>query len=219
LANHLAAVGQVRWGGMQGTGKITYASGDPTAYDATLSNLGADRFRLDAQTKKGPTSIRIHRFVGKIQGSDGAISVIPSTTAALGLFPFELPRFANSPGLASSLIDQGLVALGGTELHRITLELGSLGRNPVTKSIDTIVTDLYFDPTSHLLIKSVSSVLIAGSRPVKLLSVVTYGDYRMAAGSMVPFRYTETLEGQPYRTLQLSNVQLNPELNTTYFEF
>jgi hypothetical protein len=143
--NHLAAVG-TGWVGMQGTGTITYST-DTNAYAATLSNLGGDRFRLDAQTKNGGTSIRIHGLLGKIQGSDGKMEAIPADTAAVELFPFELPRVANFPGSSGSLVDHGLVNIGGTQLHRLTFETASIGRNPLTNSPQTAATDLYFDPT------------------------------------------------------------------------
>ncbi len=218
LANDLAAVGTSPWGGMQGTGTITIAQ-DPTPYSATLSNLGGDCYRLDAQLTKGAMSIRIHHRMGKIQDSDGTVSVLPPETASLELFPFALLRAPHFPSASASLLDHGLVSVGGAELHRITFEFAGIGRNPATKSTQTNAIDLYFDPTSHLLIKSATSIHLVGGRQTTFLSVVTYGDYRRVATSMVPFRYTETLQGQQYRTLQLSSVQLNPALSPTYFEF
>jgi hypothetical protein len=219
LASHRTAVGSNPWIGMQGTGTITYATQDSPAYDATLSNLSADRFRLDAQTTKGETSIRINGTVGKIQGSDGKISIIPSDTASLKLFAFELPRALDFSGPKVSLLDRGIVSVGDTRLHRITFEFPSSIRNPVDKLQQTNVIDLYLDPESHLLIKSASLILLADSRPTRFLSVVTYSDYRKVGASLIPFRYSETLEGQQCRTLQLSDVQLNPTLNSTYFDF
>jgi hypothetical protein len=215
---HLGAVGNA-WTGMQGKGKITYGPTDATAYDATLSNLGGDKFRLDAQTKHGAMSIRIHGGVGKIKSGDGIFSSMPFDTAMAGIFPFERARLTNFPGPSGSLIDCGVTTIGGTELHRITLEVATLGRNPVTKSREAIATDLYFDPTSHLLVKSSTASAIADGRNVKFLFVVTYSDYRKVGNSMVPFRYTETMNGEPYWTLQLSDVQMNSEVPSTFFEF
>ena len=92
--------------------------------------------------------------------------------------------------------------------------------NGQVQSLNSAVTaDFYFDPTSHLLIKSVCPVLMGAGHPVTFLSVVTYSDYRKVGTAMIPFRYTETLNGQLYRTLQLSGVQLSPDLTSQYFQF
>lgn len=219
ITEHLAIVGSAPWLGMQGTGQIVYGTKDPTAYSATLSVLGNDRFRLDAQTNKGEMSLRIQGPVGKIQGGGGPSETIPPETAAAGIFPFGLVRTLHFPGRETSLIDHGLTTVGGIQLHRISVETPSIGRDPVTKSRRTIAIDLYFDPTSHLLVKSASSSFVAVGHSAKFLRVVTYGDYRKVGTAMVPFRYTESMDGQQYWALQLSDVQLNPALDTTYFQF
>ncbi len=219
VTEHLATVGSTPWLGMQGTGQIVYGSKDPTAYSATLSTMGSDQFRLDAQTNKGEMSLRIHGPVGKIQGTGGPAEIIPPETAAAGIFPFGLVRTVHFPGRQTSLMDHGLTAVDGVQLHRITVESPSFGRDPVTKSRRTIAIDLYFDPATHLLAKSASSSFISVGHSAKFLRVVTYSDYRKVGTSMVPFRYDESMDGQQYWALQLSNVQLNPVFDATYFQF
>jgi hypothetical protein len=219
ITEHLATVGSAPWLGMQGTGQIVYGAKDPTAYSATLSILGNDRFRLDSQTNKGEMSLRIHGQVGKIQGTGGPAETIPPEAAAAGIFPFGLVRTLHFPGPETSLIDHGLTTVGGVQLHRITAETPSIGRDPVTKSRRTVAIDLYFDPASHLLAKSASSSFIAVGHSAKFLRVVTYSDYRKVGTAMVPFRYTESMDGQQYWALQLSDAQLNPALDAAYFRF
>ena len=218
ITSHLAAVGVGPWLGMRATGKISFGP-DPTTYDATLTNLGRDRFRLDAGTKKGPMSVRFLHSSGKSRGGNDATSVLPSETALTGLFPFELLRIASLPKDSTSVLDHGLVSLNGTTLHRITLEMPSIGRNPLTKTQQTVAVDFYLDPISHLLVKTVAfSAQMQGQR-AKLLDEVTYADYRQVGTAMIPFRITETLQGEQSMSLQLSDVQLNPTLDATYFEF
>jgi hypothetical protein len=219
LANHLAVVGGQQWAGMQGTGTIIYGALDPTSYAATLSNMGSDSFRLDAQTKTGSTSIRIRRQLGGVQGSDGKVSFFRPGTAMIGLFPFELTRTVPIAATTTSLIDDGLVSIGGAELHRITMAYPSHFQQTGGKPCQVVAIDFYFDPTSHLLIKSSASVAVNEAPFVRFLMVVTYGDYRKVGTSMIPFRYNETMDGQQYRQLQLSTVQLNPALTSAYFEF
>jgi len=218
LTNHLKAIGLSPWTGMQGTGEISFGK-DVTSYSATLSNLGDDRFRLDATTKHGAMSIRVHGRAGKVQNGDGPILPIVPDAAALTLFPFELLRSTGFPRNQDSLIDHGLVTVGNVQLHRITLERQTFGRNPVTKSPETVVIDFYFDPNTHLLTKSVILTRITEGRAATFVFVVNYGDYHQVGGSLIPYLYTETMEGEPYWKLQLSNVQLNPSIPSTYFEF
>ncbi len=221
FAAHLAAVGGGSWTGLQGVGKITYAGDSSTPYDATLSNLHSNDFRLDAGTASGQTSLRIHDFFGKSQASDGTISVLPPETALSGLFPFEIARIDMTSARASqiSLLDHGITAIGSASLHRITVETPSLGHNPKTGTPQTHVLDLYFDPATHLLVKSVAYDSLSDTRKVNFLFVVTYGDYRSVGNALVPFQYVETMEGAPYWTLQLSTVTLTPTLTSKDFEF
>jgi hypothetical protein len=219
ITEHLATVGSVLWLGMQGTGQIVYGSKNATAYSATLSMMGSNQFRLDAQTNNGEMSLRIHGPVGKVQGGGGPAGIIPPETAAVGIFPFGLVRTMHFPGPETSLIDHGITAVNGVQLHRITVEIPPIGLNPATNSKRMIAIDLYFDPASHLLVKSASSNFIALGHSPKFLRVVTYSDYRTVGAAMVPFRYSESMDGQQYWVLQLSDVQLNPTLDTTYFQF
>ena len=69
------------------------------------------------------------------------------------------------------------------------------------------------------LAKSASSSFIAVGHSAKFLRVVTYSDYRKVGTAMVPFRYDESMDGQQYWVVQLSDVQLNPVLDATYFQF
>ncbi len=221
IAAHQAAVGGGPWIGMQGVGKIVYAGNSATPYDATLSNLRSDEFRLDAGTSSGQTSLRIHRLIGKTQASDGTMAALPPETSLSGLFPFEIARMDMSSAAAShiSLLDHGIAAIGNSSFHRITVESPSLGHNPRTGAQQTHVVDLYFDPATHLLVKSVAYDSLSNSRKVNFLFVVTYGDYRSVGNALVPFRFAETMEGDPYWTLQLSTVTLTPTLTSKDFEF
>ena len=217
LAAHQKAVGDFPWVGMQGTGQITFAQ-DTHSSGVVLTNLGTAAFRLDIAAPQGLQSTRIYQSVGKVQEADGKVVAIPSSTASLGIFPFEALRSVPFPNLAT-LQEQGFLPVGNTTLHRITYEYPAIGLNPFTKSQNTNAIDFYFDPITHLLVKSACQILLPGARQVEFTSVVTYSDYRLVGASQVPFRYVETLNGELYRTLQLTSVQLSPGLSSTYFQF
>lgn len=215
---HFAAIGAVPWTGMQGTGQITYTS-DQTPYSATLTIVGNTGFRLDAVTQRGQASTRINGNVGAIQLADGSQNVILPDTAASGIFQFQLPRLAKFPGPQSSLLDQGMVVVDGQTLHRLTFQFSAVAATAVASKPWIIATDLYFHPTTHLLVKSVNTIRINGARNQDFIREITYGDYRQVGSSLVPFRYSQMLSGQKQWTLQLSDVQLNPTVQNNYFEF
>jgi hypothetical protein len=218
LKAHGAAVGAGSWTGMQATGSITFGT-DPTSYSATLTNLGSDKYRLDVQTDKGQESIRVDGHGARIQSANGKTSRLASDVALAGIFPFELPRSADPHNPRTAWLDRGLVSMGGLSLHRISFESGTLDTSPGLKNEPTVVVDMYFDPTTHLLQKTASLLHLAPGHPATFLNITTYGDYRSVDGVLVPFRYTETVEGEPSRTLQLSNVALGPSLSSASFDF
>jgi hypothetical protein len=205
------------WLGMQGTGQIVCGAKDPTAYSVTLSMTGSDQFRLDAQSNKGEMSLRIHGSVGKIQGSSG------DNSSRRGCSP-DLPIWALCercilPGerLLSSIMDSPQsVAFNFTELLSKLLPSAAIllrSRDKRSQSTSTSIQPRIFLP------KSASSGFIAVGHSAKCLRVVTYSDYRKVGTSMVPFRYDESMDGQQYWVLQLSDVRLNPVFDATYFQF
>jgi hypothetical protein len=163
-------------------------------------------------------TITINGRLGTIQEGDAQLGTLPFITAASGIVQFEIPRVANFPDQTASLIDHGDATIEGKTFHRITVE-SPLRSKAMAENTETLATDLYFDSASHLLIKSANLIRIEGSGNNEFLRVITYEDYRQVDSSMVPFRYTQTLNGQKQWTLQLSEVQLNPDLPGSLFEF
>jgi hypothetical protein len=216
---HIAALGAGSWLGMQGTGQIVYGSKDSTAYTATLSILGTTGFRLDSKTATGETSTRIYGRYGTIQEADGRKYPLPSNTAISGIVQFPQLRLVGFPASGESLIDRGLVTVDGASLHRVTVECSASTRNQGAVQGSMVATDFYFDPATHLLLKSVNKIRLSGTGNSDFLRVVAYEDYRQVSGGMIPFRYVQTLDGNKQWTLQLSDVQLNPALIPTYFAF
>ena len=219
LKANITAASALNWSGMQGTGTISYGPQGSESYPVTLSYGKGHRFRLDVQTTKGVESTRIDGLDGKLRASDGRIATLDPDSALAGIFPFELPFVAAIPNAGYSIIDHGSVNVGTASLHRITLELGSVGLNPATKKRNTSAVDFYFDPASHLLVKSAAYGYMAGSTRARFLTVVSYSDYRPVGTTLIPFHFVETIEGQLSRVVQLSSVQLNPSVSSAYFEF
>lgn len=215
ILEHLKIVGVAPWSGMQGTGTITYGA-DQTPYNASLSVVEDTKFRLDGQTPTGSMSVRIHGRSGKIQAPDGKIYILSPESAALGALQFELPRMEDLK-TRSSALDHGLVTIDGASLHRVTIERPLIER-PLISARKNLAVDFYFDPSTHLLVKTVTAIQLDGARN-NLLQIITYGDYRQVNGVMIPFHISRVLDGQKQWTIQLSEATLNPSLQSTYFDF
>jgi hypothetical protein len=231
MIDHLKAVsGTTAWSDMQAMGEITYP-GSAQTNAATLSILNIDRFRLDVTTPQGLTSTRIAGRMGAMQTASGNKLYLPEATAALGLIAFPRLRAMTFSDGNSSLIDDGLAMVGGKQLHRVTLVYplyrprtvvvttaaanSAASPSPVKK----LAEDLYFDPATHLLIKSVDVVLLPGPNNQRFVRCTTYGDYREVKGSQIPFQISQSLNGQMEWVLQLSSVSLGVGLKTATFVF
>ena len=209
INQHLLAVGNVAWTGMQGKGQITYRV-DKTSSPASLTILGDHCFRLDVQSANGTQSTRIDGRLGKMQGTDGRIDSLSPDTASSGLVQFPVLRTTDFTSRSVSLTDQGLASGDGLALHRLRMETGAVTVKTGAPKPKTTVTDFYFDPKTNLLIKSTNSIRLAGSGSNQI-RVTTYEDYRQVNGSMIPFRFTQSLDGQVLWTLQLADAQLSTD--------
>ena len=206
------------WKAMQATGTVTYSQGGPEAFPAVFSTASGFRSRLDIQTPAGTESTRLFWRAGKYQSPGQRIQQLDPDTALAGIFPFQA-IFAQDKLFHPAVTDDGLCRISGVDLHRITVALPTAGINPSTKSRNTLPIDFYFDPTSHLLVKTVTYTTLRGNSRVHFIRVITYGDYRLVNSVLVPFRFTESIDGEPLQTFQASSVQIDPALNPSYFEF
>lgn len=232
IVEHLKVVGTGPWTDLQGTGQITYpagGSGDSEVDSAVLSVLGARNFRLDVTTPKGIRSTRIAWHAGAILDTDGTKAFLPEATAAFGLVEFPRVRAEDLSGGNASVIDDGFVTVNGQALHRISLVYPfipvSARINPASQALPALkpatdlAVDLYFDPTSHLLIESAELIKLAGAGNQQFLRCTSYGDYRQVGGSLIPYRYIQSLNGETLWVLQLNEARLGVGLTASSFHF
>ena len=219
-----SAVSLGSWIDMQGTGELTSTATDTNGgsgpENATVWILNHHGYRLDIQKPKGTSSLRMDGAYGAVQHSNGEMKMMDARDAVAGLLAFPALMEASFPTNTVMLIDQGMATVDGTVLHRITVEKPWPG-DPVDAKGDplTTVTDLYFNPQTHLLVKSANAIYGANPSPEQLLQVITYGDYQVVNGMQVPFQYRETLNGQILWTLQLHQIHLNQGLTDSNFHF
>jgi hypothetical protein len=217
IQQYRKAIGATQWAGMQGTGTIS--QGNQGQLNATLSVLGGNSFRLDVAAPQGVRSVRITDVNGQIQESDGRKHILPAANAKNGILAFPHLLSSTFPEGQTTILDHGIVQIEGHALHRITLVEVVSSDDPASEEGNISVLDLYFDPTSHLLIKSADYVQLDNSDRQHYVRVVTYGDYREVNRTLIPHQYSQTLNGQKQWTLQLTEVHPSPATDASYFLF
>ena len=117
-----------------------------------------------------------------------------------------------------SLFDMGIYSVNGLALHRIAIEYPQ--NSAVFNFGDpTVVTDLYFDPGTHLLLYSVDALNFGSTQQQSLSRVTTYGAYQQFSGILVPTSIQQSLNGQLQWTLQMSQIQINTNPIISTFSF
>jgi hypothetical protein len=219
ILDFLKTTNGASWTGLQAIGTFTSPGDNGASSAATLTIQNGDAFRLDVNAPEGPLSIRLQGNLGQILESNGIEHRLPLATAKSCLFAF--PRImANSfPNALTSIVDQGPISVDGKTLQRITISDPVFANRAVTAEDQISTIDLYFDPATHLLVKSVASVQLDSRDRERYVQAITYGDYRQVDGIVLPFAYTQTLNGQRQWDLQLTSVQLGPQVDDTYFSF
>ena len=120
-----------------------------------------------------------------------------------------------------------MVTIKGTSLHRIAMvtkartrgNAPAEGSSSSQRSLSSVVVDFYFDPSTNLLVKSVSVVRLPGAGTENFLRVLTYADYRQVNNVLLPFQIKESLSGEPQWVLNLSQVEFTSNTNPTVFDF
>lgn len=215
-----SAINLGSWVDMQGTGSMIPNTSDSSAEPATLWIRDQYGYRLDVQKPKGTSSLRMDGTYGALQHQDGHVRAMDARDAVAGLLAFPMLMDPNFPAASAMLIDQGTVTVDGAALHRITVERPWPGP-PLNGNVRplTTATDFYFNPQTHLLVKSANAVVGLNPSSEQLLQVITYGDYQAVNGMQVPAEYRETLNGQVLWTLQLNQIHLNQGLTESNFHF
>jgi hypothetical protein len=216
VAAHLRAVAASGWHDLEGTGTLTYDDGD--AHSASLYLMGSAYTRLDVVMDSETRSVRLQSSFGSFMGDSGEQSSLLPKTSRTGIVAFSR-LWTDALGSAlPSLFDQGLYTGSGTSLHRITIEY-PLNPGGYSSGDPTVATDLYFDPSTHLLLFSVDDVAFSNSSGQRFLRVTSYGDYQPFSGIQFPTQIQQTLNGQLQWSLQLSQITVNTNPPVTTFSF
>jgi len=221
VRKYLVLSGTERWSGFSGSGSFTAGRGEQIKQGtAEIAIEPNDYTRFDIHYPAGSRSIRLAGPVGAVQQEDGTVLHLPAETATVGIVLLPITISALLEDESTSFVDDGMIEVNGTRLHKVTLvrQLPNSSTSPVSL-VHPIATMLLFDPTSHLLLKSVDVLLLPGTNNTKHLRVLTYDDYRDSEGVTLPYRFTETLDGLPSWTLTLTTASVKSVHQSSYFQF
>jgi hypothetical protein len=224
LEEYVSATGLGRSGSVTLQGDIVISPDSQRQQGtATLTVEGSNRFRFDIHTSTGNVSTRIEGLTGSIQRDEQGVYRMPAETAMSGaiISPWTIETLLKDERL--SVENRGIVSVDGSSLLKITLHrplcLHAGGCAPDLQKL-RLTTDLYLDPHTHLLIKSVETVRLSEQLPTRSLRVITYGDYHQLNGAaMVPFEYRETLNGQLIWNLTTTEASIGNRHEQSYFRF
>ena len=217
----LQTLGASVWQGFQATGTITYSGSAPVQQGSASLTVAQDgSTRLDVVSSVGDTSLRIHGRSGTFQDAQGKQHPLQVIDAQNSLFPYPLllsPAFST---LSELSMQTGTVQLGSSNFDKVSLWRPAIKERPFSAFHDNVVvTDHYFYPTTHFLYKSADFVRSLDGSPQRYLRVITYADYRLVGGVQLPFRYSETINGEPAWTLQLQQATPGAPTSIVYYSF
>jgi hypothetical protein len=203
------------------TGQITYFwAGNPDQGSVTLRGRGLDQFRLDANLPEGTRSWAVSHGAGNLKETDGTESKISGHNAiSLGslTFPY-LPLVAASLNSTTTVSTVGTAQVNGANVLQIRVQrhyASSYDPNGLIAQLTT--RDFFIDPTTSLIVKTEQMTHPQETLTVSLPEDVFFSNYRAVNGVMVPFTITDTVNGQPIWSIQLSAIQFNTGLTDADF--
>ncbi len=221
LQAYFQVAGAVQWQGFQATGSIVYAGDEATGHGSATLAVSREGFtRLDVSRTSGSTSLRIRGGMGGFQDALGKQHrlQVSSARASLLAYPFLLSTKLSEQ--QSLLLATGAAELGGAPFNKLSLLRPAVEGRPLSPAKGNVVpTDIYFSPETHLPYKSSDLITSLDGSTQRYLRVMTYEDYRQVEGVTIPFRYTETINGQFAWMLQLQEARSGVPNDPNYFVF
>ena len=190
-----------------------------SAKPAMLLYTSDNAMRLDVSDDKGQRSFRVERARATIMEASGKKHSLPPATAAVGVVVTPFLPASHMTDTQASFIDQGIVAVDGINLHRITMAYPANPDVQGGQSLPTSVVDLYFDDASHYLVASATCGRLDSRDRADYLQVISYQSYSPEGGVNLPHDYRVSLNGQRQWALHLSNFLSNPSITNGSFHF
>lgn len=223
LSQALSAGGGVSPGtqSFSGAGSITYYwAGNEVKGSVVVRGRGTDQFRLDASLPDGTRSWAVSGGEGTIKEMDGSKNTIHRYNALnCGALVNPLGRvaaMASEPGVQASYV--GLEQVEGRPAHHVRLQPTlKTADDPAGDAVRLGRLDAFVDSTTFLVIK-IQDVIHAEDKVKDTYSrELTFSDYRMVNGTLMPFAISERFGGQHTWSMQLDSISSNSVLTDADF--
>ena len=219
LAQYQAAVGGVDLTTLQGTGTIRLP-GSTVPLPASLVILGSSFLRIKISNADRLTGFAARGQLYKSYYVDGTTAIDAMGTGPASISAFQLLSTKDVMSKLLSLSKDTATDATGKKYDRLRARHAFFvpAGGKLTSAAKTAAVDYYFDPSTHYLIKSVTTVQVTGIlNPIPIET--SYSDYRMAGLSRVPFKISLVLNGQPDWILTLTDVKLSTTLDPSRTAF
>jgi len=204
------------------SGDITFRWEEDVKGPVTIRAIGGNRFRMEADLPDGKTTWIVKDGSGtKQQGDQKAIPLSGSNAANFGNFTFPIAYLAaaiRDPNTDISLV--GIETREARSVYRIRVD----GRLDVIRNQIAGVSvrkDVLVDALSFEIMSVEDSPFPVYQRNGKLSDSppreITYGDFRVVNGVLVPFLISEKVHGQSGVDIRLDKVVFNTGLSDTDF--
>jgi hypothetical protein len=203
------------------SGNITYHSNPVVQASVTLSGLGLDQFRQDANLPTGVRSLAISQGKMNQKLEDGGVllmNTIPPLSPSSLAFPYPLLIGAlTRPGYSVSYI--GIVQIDGHSAHDIRVQPFLPDTVDAKDLIAALqATDFLIDTSTFQILMIQDMIRTIRDMSVGHLHEIRFSDYRNVNGVLAPFSVNETIGGQKARDITLDNIRFNSGLLDTDFQ-
>lgn len=178
----------------------------------------ANKFRMDVKTPDTTYSIRLTDSRAAIQRESESVRQLPASEATFGILPaLKLTQDLLS-NQETSIMDEGTINVAGVELHRVAISVPTVSKANGGQGASEIV-DLYFDPSTGVLSKTVrcqSQFKSLHGSPNVVID--TYSSFTTVGSVSIPAKISESVNGQHLWTMSLSNITIaNPQADVFVF--
>lgn len=212
------------WCGLDSAGTLsTVEDGKQAIGSASIALRGSQFSRLDLLTSGGHHIYRSAGSMGSVEDVDGYFHTMEALSAEQGWFA--ITHLLSLVDFQSKLwIDRGVVQINGRSYQKVTFYTAVHQMNTIQFLENApYSTDFYFDPQTHLLIKTSDLYRFPESRQ-RSLRVILYEDYVSSdASDVFPHKLTFVLNGQRIWDIALNRITMTTcdsqsrKLDTTLF--
>lgn len=189
------------------------STGTVDMYFANINN-----FRMDVKAPDTTYSIRLTEHSAAIQRDGESVRQLPASEAIVGILPILKLTQDLLSNHEVSVLDEGPIKVSGTELHRVAVSVPLLPKANGGQGESEII-DLYFDPSTGLLSKTVrNQSKVKSLHGSSNVVIDTYSSFTTVGSVSIPAKISESVNGQHLWTINLSNITIaNPQADIFVF--